>query len=87
VEVHSTDVVAVDESAARWRSLDLMQEPAQPGGLSHTIGDGTVLGFSTGAGDDNLSLGRPGDQVVLEEHGIARHGAMSVRAASPSASV
>jgi hypothetical protein len=71
-EVHNADVVAVDESAARWRSLELMQELAQPGGLSHTIGDGTVLDFSTGAGDDSLPLGRPGDQVVPEEHDIAR---------------
>ena len=76
------DVVAVDESAARWRSLELMQELAQPGGLSHTIGDGTVLGFGAGAGDDSLPLGRPGDQVVPEEHGIARRGATSVRAGS-----
>jgi hypothetical protein len=60
-----------------------MQELAQPGGLSHTIGDGTVLGFGAGAGDGSLPLGRPGEQVVPEEHGIARRGAMSVRAASP----
>jgi hypothetical protein len=82
-EVHSADVVAVDESAARWRSLELMQELAQPDGLSHTIGDGTVLGFDAGAGDDSLPLGRPGHQVVPEEHGIVRRGATSVRAASP----
>jgi hypothetical protein len=81
-EVHGTDVVTVDESAARWRSLELMQELAQPGGLSHTIGDDTVLGFGAGVGDDSLPLGRPGDQVVPEEHGIARRGAMSVRTAS-----
>jgi hypothetical protein len=82
-EVHGTDVVAVDESAARWWSMELIKELAQPGGLSHTIGDGTILDFGAGAGDDSLPLGRPGDQVVLEEHGIARCGAMSVRAASP----
>jgi hypothetical protein len=82
-EVHDADVVAVDESAARWRSLELMQELAQPGDLSHTISDSTVLGFSAGAGDDSLPLGRPGDQVVPEEHGIARRGVTSVRAASP----
>jgi hypothetical protein len=70
-EVHDADVVTVDESAARWRSLELMQELPQPGGLSHTIGDGTLLGFGAGAGDDSLLLGRPGDQVVSEEHGIA----------------
>jgi hypothetical protein len=60
-EVHGTDVVTVDESAARWRSLELMQELAQPGGLSHTIGDDTILGFGAGARDDSLLLGRPGD--------------------------
>jgi hypothetical protein len=82
-EVHNTDVIAVNESAARWWSLELMQEMAQPGGLSHTIGDGTVLGFGARAGDDNLPLGRPGDQVVPEEHDIARCGVTSVRAGSP----
>jgi CBS domain-containing protein len=82
-EVHDTDVITVDESATRWRSLELMQELAQPGSLSHTIDDGMILGFGAGAGDDNLPLGRPGDQVVPEEHGIARHGVTSVRTASP----
>jgi hypothetical protein len=82
-EVHSANVVAVDESAARCWSLELMQELAQPGGLSHTIGDDTVLVFGTGAGDDSLPLGRLGEQVVPEEHGIAQRGATSVWAASP----
>jgi hypothetical protein len=48
-----------------------MQELAQPGGLSHTIGDGTVLSFDAGVGDESLPFGRSGDQVVPEEHGIA----------------
>jgi hypothetical protein len=65
-EVHGADVVAVDKSTTRWRSLELMQEMAQPSGLSHTIGDGMVLSFDAGAGDDSLPLGRPGDQVVPE---------------------
>jgi hypothetical protein len=82
-EVHGADVVAVDESAARWRSLELMQELAQPGGLRHTIGAGTVLGFGARVGDDSLPLGRPGDQVVPEEHDIARRGATNVQATSP----
>jgi hypothetical protein len=86
-EVHCADVIAVDESAARWRSLELMQELAQPGGLIYTIGDGALLGFDVGAGDGSLPLGRPGDQVVHEEHDIARCGAMSVRAASQLASM
>jgi hypothetical protein len=86
-EVHCADVIAVDESAARWWSLELMQELAQPGGLSHTIGDSTLLGFDVGVGDGSLPLGRPGDQVVYEEHDIARRGATSVRAASQLASM
>jgi hypothetical protein len=65
-EVYGADVVTVDESVALWWSLELMQELAQPGGLSHTIGDGMVLGFGTGAGDDSLPLGTSGDQVVPE---------------------
>jgi hypothetical protein len=60
-EVHGTDVVTVNKSAVQWRSLELMQELVQPSGLSHTIGDGTILGFGAGAGDDNLPLHRPGD--------------------------
>jgi hypothetical protein len=82
-EVHDANVIIVDESAVRWQSLELMQELAQPGGFSHTIGDGMVLDFGVGAGDDSLPLGRLGDQVVPEEHRIARHGATSVRAARP----
>jgi hypothetical protein len=53
-EVHDANVVTVDESAARWWSLELMQELAQPGGLSHTIGDGMILGF--GARDQETRL-------------------------------
>jgi hypothetical protein len=59
-EVHGADVVTVDESATRWRSLELMQELPQPDGLNHTIGDGTVLSFGAGAGHDSLPLHRPG---------------------------
>jgi hypothetical protein len=59
-ELHGADVVTVDESATRWRSLELMQELLQPDGLSHTISDGTVLSFGAGAGHDSLPLHRPG---------------------------
>jgi hypothetical protein len=48
-EVHNADVIAIDESVARWRSLELMQELAQQGGLSHTISDGMVLDFGAAA--------------------------------------
>jgi hypothetical protein len=56
-EVHGTDIVAVDESALRRRTLELMEQLAQPGGLNHIIGDGVVLGFCAGPRYDRLSFG------------------------------
>jgi hypothetical protein len=77
-EAHDTDVVAVDESASRRQTLELIEQLAQPGDLSHAVGDGAVLGFRVGPRDDRLSLGRPGHQVVPEEHCVAGRRAMSV---------
>jgi hypothetical protein len=44
-----------------------VEQLTQPGGLSHAVGNGTILSLSTGAGDDGLPLGRPGNQVVPQE--------------------
>jgi hypothetical protein len=82
-EVHDADVVIVDESAPRMRTLELMEQLAQLGGLSHAVGDGMVLGFRAGPRDDRLSLGRPGHQVVPEEHRVAGRRVTSVRTSSP----
>jgi hypothetical protein len=82
-EVHGVDVVAVDESAPRRQTLELMEQLAQPGGFSHAVGDGAVLGFHAGPIDDRLSLGRPGHKVVPEEHRIAGRRVISVRTSSP----
>jgi hypothetical protein len=70
-EVHGADIVAVDEGAPRWWGLELVKQLTQLGGLSHAVGNSMILGFSAGAGDDGLSLGRPGNQVVPQEHRIA----------------
>jgi hypothetical protein len=59
-EIHSADIVTVDESASRRRTLELMELLVQPGGLSHVIDDGTVLSFRAGPRDDRMSLGPPG---------------------------
>jgi hypothetical protein len=37
-----------------------MKQLMKPSGLSHAIGDGSILGPCSGARDDGLSLGRPG---------------------------
>jgi hypothetical protein len=70
-EVYDADVIAVDKGAPRRRGLGLVEQLLQPSGLSHAVGNDTILGLSAGAGDDGLSLGRPGNQVVPQEHRIA----------------
>jgi hypothetical protein len=70
-EVHNTDIVAVHKCALRRQGLELVKQLTQSSGLSHAICNGTILGLSAGAGDDGLPLGRPGNQVVLQEHRIA----------------
>ena len=82
-EIHSANVVAVDERALGVRAMELRQELAKPGRLRHTVSDSTVLRLGTGAGDHRLSLGRPGDKIATQEDGIAGSGATSVRTASP----
>ena len=62
-EVDRTDVVAVDESGALKGTAELVEELAQPGGLCHAVGHGTVLGLSAGARDDGLTLSGPRDEV------------------------
>jgi hypothetical protein len=63
--------------------MKLQQKLAQPGGLGHAIGHGTVLSLRTGTGDRVMPLGGSGDQVVSEEDRIAGGGAPGVGAASP----
>jgi hypothetical protein len=70
-EVHGADVVAVDNGAPRRRGLELVEQLTQLSDLSHAVGNDTILGLSAGAGDDGLPLGRPGNQVVPQEHRIA----------------
>jgi hypothetical protein len=82
-EVHSADVVTVDNGAPRWWGLELVEQLSQPSGLSHAVGNGTILGLNAGAGDDGLSLDRPGNQVVIQKHRIAWHRATSVWTTGP----
>jgi hypothetical protein len=70
-EVHGTNIVAVDKCALRRWSLELVEQLTQPGGLSHTVGNGMIVDLNAEAEDDSLPLGRPGNQVVSQEHRIA----------------
>jgi hypothetical protein len=69
-EVYDADVVTVDKGAPRRRGLELVEQLSHPSGISHTIGNDMILGLSAGARDDGLSLGRPENQVVPQEHRI-----------------
>ena len=86
-EIHGADVVAVDERALGEWAVELRQELSKPGRLRDAISDSPVLCLSTGVGDNRLPLGRPGDQVAVQEDGVAGSGAVSVRTASPVTSV
>ena len=82
-EVYGADVVAVDESALDERAVKLSQELSEPGCFRHTISDSPVLRLCTGAGDNRLPFGRPGDKVATEENGIAGSAPTSVRTPHP----
>jgi hypothetical protein len=71
VTVHDADIVAVNKCAPRRRGLELVEQLTQPSDLSHAVGNDTIFGLSTGAGDDGLPLGQPGNQVLPQQHRIA----------------
>jgi hypothetical protein len=70
-EVHDANVIAVDKGAPRQRGLKLVEQLSQSSSHSHAVGNGMILGISAGVGDDSLPLGRPGNQIVPQEHRIA----------------
>ena len=82
-EVDRADVVAVDEGTPDEGAVQLLEELAEPAGLSHAVGHSAVLGLGTRAGDDRLPLGRPGDEVVTKEHSVSESGPTCVRATRP----
>jgi hypothetical protein len=58
----------------RERAVKLLEQLMEPGYLSHIVGHNVILGLSDGARDDGLSLRGTGDEVVVQEHDIARGG-------------
>jgi hypothetical protein len=74
--VDDGDVVAVDKCSRGERTMELLKKLTKPAALSHRMGDGSVLGFSTGARDGGLTLGGPRDQTVAVVDTVARRGAM-----------
>jgi hypothetical protein len=82
-EVDGADVIAVDESALRQRSMELLEELPEPTSFSYAVGHSAILSLGARAGDDILALGGPGDEIVTEKHSVARGGPMCIRATRP----
>jgi hypothetical protein len=82
-EVDSADVVAVDESALRQRSMELLEELPEPTSFSYAVGHGAILSLDARARDDVLALGGSGDEIVAEKHSVARGGPTCIRATRP----
>jgi hypothetical protein len=58
--------------------VQLHKQLSKPTRLCHTVGHGAVLRLSARMGDDVLTLRGPGDEVVAQEHRVARSGPVSV---------
>jgi hypothetical protein len=54
--------------------MELLEELPEPTSFSHAIGPGVILSLNAQLGDDVLVLAGPGDEVVTEEHSVARGG-------------
>jgi hypothetical protein len=77
-EVDGTDIVVVNKGTLRQQSMELLKQLPQPAGLHHAIGHGLVLNLGTRAGDNILTLQRPGDEAGTEEHSVAQGGSACV---------
>jgi hypothetical protein len=82
-EIDGTNVITVDESALWQLSLELLKELPEPTSFSNTVSHVTILSLGARSGDDNLALGGPRDEVIVEEHNIARGGLVCTRATRP----
>ena len=84
-QVNCTDIVTIHDGGSTKRAMELMKELAQPARLRNSIGDSAILGLSTGSRDSSLTLRRPGNQIVTQEHTVARGRTTGVGATSPPA--
>jgi hypothetical protein len=82
-EVDGADIVIVDESALWQWSMELLEELPEPTSFSHAVGHDTILSLSAWSGKDVLALGGLGDELIVEEHNIARGGPVHIQATRP----
>jgi hypothetical protein len=63
--------------------MQLLEVLPEPTSFGHAIGHGAILSLGARSGDNVLALGGPGDEVVAEEHNIARGRLACIRATRP----
>jgi hypothetical protein len=63
--------------------MELLEELPEPTSFSHAVGHGVILSLGARSGDDVLALGGSGDELVTEEHSVARGGPACIRATHP----
>jgi hypothetical protein len=63
--------------------MELLKELSETTRFNHVVGHNVILSLSAQSGDDVLALGGPGDEVVTEEHSIARGGLACIRTTCP----
>jgi hypothetical protein len=51
--------------------MELLEEQPKPTSFSHTVGHDVILSIGARSGDDVLTFGGPGDEVVAEKHSVA----------------
>ena len=73
-EIDRTYVVAEHDGGTAKRSMKFVQELTEPAGFGDGISNNTIFCLSAGARHCLLSFRGPGDEIVAEEHTVARGG-------------
>jgi hypothetical protein len=60
--------------------MELQEELPEPTSFSNIVAHDVILSLDAQSGDDVLALRGPGDEVVIEEHGVVRGGPTCIQA-------
>jgi hypothetical protein len=63
--------------------MELLEELSEPTSFGHAVDHGAILSIGARSEDDVLTLGEPGDEVVIEEYSIARGGPTCIHTTHP----
>jgi hypothetical protein len=63
--------------------MELLEELPEPTSFGHAVGHDVILSLDARSGDNVLALGGPGDEVVADEHSVARGIPVCIRATRP----